>query len=1399
MSIPNNKPQIDFFNNPQSIGGFNLSGIEWLTTPSKTEQMVNNPVYQDALTSQISEEVQQDPRTLPFYKRGNIAADLGYNEDSMIENINEAMRSGMIPEAASSYDRRVIWKLQKAIQWWLQPNPELIMEAVPEIPYNVAYKIANQQPPKLKLREWFWLWKKIWDTLWMPWLWNFLDKSWDFIRNQIPLFWPISNELTKIVRDIDYVDPTFKYETLEQIQDQNLMWVRWEKPNRDILVEQLSVPEFVFSNGARLLWNLPSAVANAAIFVWKLAFDPEKTISETVQWIAAIPEAVRQDMIKEDNVAGKFQRFIDGTMKFVVENPDIVLAPEAALRGRWVFSAWIPWPMPEWVAPSTIESIVKERLASKWLEQTVENVTKEANTLYNEILENPQSWQDYDVPQDIKNQASVYRWENAQWEVVYRPDTQNIIDDLNIKKDIQETFWQTIRWVRTTKDITKKTNDFITTMELVLDNRDTLPTIFPNGKVSKNITVFDFAEAADVTKNDFWNNIIEPAFSAMDELDIKPTTADMNFLTKTIQKSLDEMFLNWKLTPISKKAYNTIKGYLDIFTTPWITILDLQRQSQQINDATRQFYNWSSMSAANRTEQKHLAWLNIILRDIIDKHTSKLLWDMKMKDLKKQRWAIRWSIEQITKKWQVIDRQATNSLTDVIGSSFGISEVIWWAAFGTPEMIVSWVAMKWIQSYQKYMNSPNRKLRKMLEKIDKYRDWFKVPWWFSSQWEVASQIQSKIDEIVNNYNAQKAAKQRVADIQDDFAKTIQAELVREPVTSIRVAGIEITPEWVIRQPWVETPPPRARSVVEIDQFTPAREAREKAAREAAEMQTKENQRLAELVQKTRADIIDKRLYDFARENGELVQWSDVFNGIKRWDVTQYGIVDWTTIDGTRYKIKIQWMENTISPYDVMDGVYRLSEDPRDVLMRITEEVDEALSEKPTTESMKALVKKMQDELWDTEVKEKTTDPTEPQWEAYMRTLKVEDKPAWEAPDTPLNEFIDEMEETTDRSLMNADTENFSTEWFWVSRATAAAEVLDYIWVEWASLDTLVQKMSKLPTPISNEVQRIARMRNPEKALEAAEKLKVEYQDMLWKPKTINANVSEDVVMVEWPRVSDDLLEEVKVFRGLDPKKEKKFIFDAFTDDKVIAESYWSEIVEKTIKPKKLADFTNPDDALLELVRDNRKYSEYYDINRLKNMANAKEFSLWNNFYEVFDDPNVIKALRDEWYDFVKFNDFAWAKWDFKAHKTYFSTDIKQANTTPKTMNDNVSEDVVRVNVWDDILMQEARKYDSAEEFIKNTKKTPETANVWVKSKFSDKWAYMNVPIIRKVENTTLYQWGDIAENRQFRTKNKEYARQFWELKEKTSTFYQVDNWNRVTDVYIEAEPQLRKIREEANK
>jgi hypothetical protein len=81
--------------------------------------------------------------------------------------------------------------------------------------------------------------------------------------------------------------------------------------------------------------------------------------------------------------------------------------------------------------------------------------------------------------------------------------------------------------------------------------------------------------------------------------------------------------------------------------------------------------------------------------------------------------------------------------------------------------------------------------------------------------------------------------------------------------------------------------------------------------------------------------------------------------------------------------------------------------------------------------------------------------------------------------------------------------------------------------------------------------------------------------------------------------------------------------------------------------------------------------------------------------------------------------------------------------------------------------------------------TPKTIKLWIKSKFSSEGSYKDIPVIRRENNITLYQWWTDP-NQQFWTSNKKYAESFWKVKEKTGDFFLVDNWNRMTDVYVEA-------------
>lgn len=115
------------------------------------------------------------------------------------------------------------------------------------------------------------------------------------------------------------------------------------------------------------------------------------------------------------------------------------------------------------------------------------------------------------------------------------------------------------------------------------------------------------------------------------------------------------------------------------------------------------------------------------------------------------------------------------------------------------------------------------------------------------------------------------------------------------------------------------------------------------------------------------------------------------------------------------------------------------------------------------------------------------------------------------------------------------------------------------------------------------------------------------------------------------------------------------------------------------------------------------------------------------------------------------------------------------------------------------LKQEARKYKSADEFVKNTDHTPQTTRVYIKSKFRDGGGYADVPVIREEKNITLYQ-GGTGENRQFWTPNKEYAKKFGngEVVKKTGNFYQIDNGNRMTDVYVDADKQLTDLYNQAH-
>ena len=164
---------------------------------------------------------------------------------------------------------------------------------------------------------------------------------------------------------------------------------------------------------------------------------------------------------------------------------------------------------------------------------------------------------------------------------------------------------------------------------------------------------------------------------------------------------------------------------------------------------------------------------------------------------------------------------------------------------------------------------------------------------------------------------------------------------------------------------------------------------------------------------------------------------------------------------------------------------------------------------------------------------------------------------------------------------------------------------------------------------------------------------------------------------EWAETTQELT----LYRGLKEGGKKKFSFDAYTDSEKVARWYGEKIITEKISPKKLADFSNPSDELLQIIKDNWKGGEWYDIERLRKLATAEKFSAGTNMYEIFDDVNVRNALKNAGYDYVKFNDFGK---DFKPHTTYFATDVESRWPKSKVLNESREEKITLKSAyqWD---------------------------------------------------------------------------------------------------------------------
>lgn len=973
---------------PATVWGTTIWPQIWPSMVWDLQNIQNEPKYKQAFDQQIlqtqAKEIKdvtqiasQPTRTqglIPDFlapkwfmtKREQKLADTYYDSPRLYQWIMETMTSGQTQQQLTPYEQIIIRDLQAAIDNGLQPTPEEIMKAVPWIPRNVAFAIAKQEdkaPPMVQAL-------------------NTIKQKYQQYKDAFNPLTPARQATQKLTwkSTLDFVDPTFKFKPIEKIeQDLTQAWVS------EFFAKQLSSPIFSAENIARFVGNLPSALANMAIFWTNLFLDPETTVSEFMQWMSQIPAAISEEIPFYATPAEKVKWFVDSIAKFVVENPDVILAPESLIKWsklvRWITKSPV-WPW--WAADVTIQAEVARRMKAQWLAPTVENIQKTANQLYDEMMSwsyTPEWW----VPEtattttteSARQPSTVYEW-TIQWseDIVPRPQVDYRETIPWVDKEIQEVFGQTIVWVKKPADVVKKTDQQISTIENVLDNRDNLPMIFDDQwKIWSDFSVMRFAEWVSQTMDDFWQNVISPVEQWLQDLNVRPEMKDISYAIESINKSLEDMKIAWEITPIARKAYDALQEYKMILWSENLTASDLWKLSKELNAATKQLYNgWNLSPSALRT-QTELAGLNVIVREIFEKVVDNMLDVPELKSLKKQRWDMRGSIKQITKRWQVLDRRVPLSLTDTLWSAWGWSEVIAWVVTQNPAPVIKWLWIKSIVAYIKNLNNPNKKLSKLIKKIDKQRDWFKVPWWFSEWSPVSESIASKVQSQVSKKKAEAAAEKSRQQIQREFVRRMK-EL---ETPALVVGGIEIMPDWTIKQQAV-APKPKWKTVIEIDTVSPAKEQakiremeqaelakqneiKERKQQEEIEKKKQEEQEAIERKKKYeeyKADLAKKMveeqekmafemLYEKAKSEWEVVQWADIFWWLQKWDVTPIGIVESTYVSGTKPIVEIKWEK--FNPWETRvynQEVFRLPWDAEKRLDRNKIMIKDSLDETKTS-------------------------------------------------------------------------------------------------------------------------------------------------------------------------------------------------------------------------------------------------------------------------------------------------------------------------------------------------------------------------------------------------------------------------------------------------------------------
>ena len=184
---------------------------------------------------------------------------------------------------------------------------------------------------------------------------------------------------------------------------------------------------------------------------------------------------------------------------------------------------------------------------------------------------------------------------------------------------------------------------------------------------------------------------------------------------------------------------------------------------------------------------------------------------------------------------------------------------------------------------------------------------------------------------------------------------------------------------------------------------------------------------------------------------------------------------------------------------------------------------------------------------------------------------------------------------------------------------------------------------------------------------------------------------------------------------------KKFPLDYFTTDKKSASQYWKEVIETTIYPKKIADFTNPSNKaeLRKILRDNLnpKIADEF-IDRAMEWKDSFSYPL----YEMVENPKVTQALKDAWYDATKYLDYGNKNSKFARHETIAMLDVKPINKSIPVKNPLVEEAIPK---------SKTAKSNAKQQVIKPKSTTTNVFGETIDKPSNKKGGFIKIPEIGK--------------------------------------------------------------------